>query len=118
MADVLRVSELARLKLTRDGVVAYDQAYAPAAESYTEHAGDRVVLATNMATPEAVDLGGIATAEHLMLETERTILVGVNSQTNLITVKKALMVVSSFSTLYLQNESTTNTATVEFMVTD
>ncbi len=118
MADVLRVGELARLKLVRDGVTVYDQAYAPTEEAYTEHAGDRVVLATNMASPEQVNLGGVSTGEHLMLETDRTILVGVNSQTNLITVKKALMVISSFSTLYFQNESTTNTATVEYMVTD
>lgn len=118
MADVLRVGELARLKLFRNGVVVYDQAYAPQEETYTEHAGDRVVLATNMASPEQVNLGGVATAEHLMLETSGEIKVGINSQTNLITVKKALLVISSFSTLYFQNENTTNTATVEYMVTD
>ena len=117
MADVLRVSELARLKLLRNGIPVYDQAYSPIEESYTEHAGDRVILATNTAVV-AVNLGGIATAQHLMLETDRVINVGINSQTFLISVEKALLVVSSFSTLYFQNESTTNTATVEFMVTD
>lgn len=118
MADVLRVQELARIKLTRNGVTMYDQAYAPAAESYTEHAGDRVVLATNMASPSAVNLGGISSAEHLMLETDQPILVGVNSQTFLWTVKKALLLKGTFTTLYVQNESTNNEATVEFVVTD
>ncbi len=117
MADVLRVGELARLKLLRNGTVIYDQAYAPVEESYTEHAGDRVILGTNT-TVDAVNLGGIATAQHLMLETDRVINVGIDSQTNLISVSKALMIVSSFSALYFQNESITNTATVEFLVTD
>lgn len=118
MADVLRVGKIARLKLHRNGVVAYNQAFAPVDEVYTEHAGDRVILATNMATPQQVDLGGISSAEHLMIETSRVIKVGIDSQTNLIPVKTALLLVSTFSTLYFQNESTTNTATVEFIVTD
>lgn len=124
MADVLRVGELVRLKLTRNGVTLYDQAYSPVEETYTQHSSDRVVLATNMASPQAVDMGGIGPAatqvagQHLMIETDRAIKVGVNSQTFLVPVNKALFAISSFTTLYFQNESTTNTATVEYAVTD
>lgn len=118
MADVLRVSELARVKLTRNDVVLYNQVYSPPEESYSEHAGDRVVLSTNMASPKQANLGSITTAEHLMLTTDRTIKVGVNSQTNLWTVSKALQLKGSFSSLWFQNESTTTTAVVEFIVTD
>ncbi len=118
MADVLRVSELARLKLTRNGSILYDQAFSPVEESYTEHSGDRVVLATNMASPQQVDLGGVSSGQHLLVETDRAIKIGVGSQTFLVDVTKVLMVVGSFSSLYFQNESTTNTATVEYLVTD
>lgn len=104
--------------MLRNGVTVYDQAYTPVEEPYSEHTGDRVVLATNMASPQQVNLGGVSAAEHLILITDRVIKVGVNSQTNLWPVSKALMVVGAFSSLYFQNESTTNTATVEYMVTD
>lgn len=118
MADVLKVTELARLKLTRNGTVLYDQTFEPTEESYSEHSADRVVLAVNMASPQQVNLGGVATGRHLILETDQTIKVGVDSTTNLWQISSALMLVGSFTNLYVQNESLTNTATVQVVVTD
>jgi hypothetical protein len=117
MADVLRANEAARLRLIRNGVVVYDQSYSPTEEAYTEHAGDRFVLATNSGVQQ-VNLGGISTATRVMIETDRVINVGIDSQTYLIPISKAFMLVGSFSALYVQNESTTNVATIEFLATD
>ncbi len=118
MADVLRVGELARLKLLRNGVVMFDQAYSPVEEPFTEHAGERVVLAAAMATPQQVNLGGVTTGQHLMLRTTGDIKVGINSSTNLIDVSKALFLVGTITSLYLQNLDPDDTVTVDLVVTD
>jgi hypothetical protein len=65
------------------------------------------------------NMGGIDTAEFLLIEASQTIKVGVENQTVLIDVSKAMMLCgASFSHLYLQNENTTNTAVVQIVVVD
>lgn len=123
MADVLKVQELARFKLKRNATILYDQAFAPAEEDFTEHTGDRVILATNMAAPQEINLAGVATGGHLMLETDREILVTLDVTTSKWQVGNgsalgALLFVGSFTHVYLQNENTTNTATVSYIITD
>jgi len=119
MADSMKVKETYRMRLTRNGVTLYNQEYStPTDETYSEHAADRVVLATNMVSPQQASLGGITTGQHLAIKTDRAIKVGVSSQTNLLDVERALVIVGSFTSLWFQNESTTNTATVEFVATD
>jgi hypothetical protein len=55
----------------------------------------------------------------LLLITNRAINVGVDSQTNLWSVGKAVMLDGgSFTHLYVQNQSTTVEATVDVLVTD
>jgi len=117
MADVLRVVENARLRLTRDGVTHYNLVYAPTNEAYTEYASDRLVMAVSSGQVQA-SLGGVTAGEHLMLTTDQPIKVGVNSTTFVWTVNKFLMLNGSITSLYLENESAANTATVEFIVTD
>ena len=117
MADVLRVVDNARLRLTRDGVDHYNLVHTPTAEAYTEYASDRLVLAVSSGQVQA-SLGGVTAGEHLMLTTDQPIEVGVSSTTNVWTVNKFLMLNGSITSLYLENESTTKTATVEFIVTD
>lgn len=76
------------------------------------------MLAANT-TVQEVNLGGVATGDLLMLITDRSIKVGVDSQTNLWDVGKALMIDGgSFTHLYVQNQSTTVEATVDVIVTD
>jgi hypothetical protein len=110
----------ARVRLIRDGADLYDQVFYEPDESYTESTHQRAVLATNMASPSEVDMAGVATGEALFLQTDREIKVALDDNTYLWTVKEngALMLVGSFTHLYLQNESTTNQATVELVVTD
>ena len=117
MADVLRVVDNARLRLTRDGVTHYNLVHTPTAESYTEYASDRLVLAVSSGVVQA-SLGGVTAGEHLMLTTDQPIKVGVSSQTFLWTVNKFLKLTGSITSLYFENESSEKTATVEFIVTD
>lgn len=119
MADITKVEPSARIKLTRNGVTLYSQHYAPASQTYGEHVADRLILATNMTVVEEYSLGGVGTAEFLLLETSQEISVGVDNQTVLVDVAKALMLSgASFTHLYLQNTNTTNTATVQIVVSD
>lgn len=118
MADVLRVRPLARLKLSRNEATLYDQNYAPNERAFVESSADRFVLAANT-TVQEVNLGGVATGDMLLLITNRAINVGVDSQTNLWSVGKAVMLDGgSFTHLYVQNQSTTVEATVDVLVTD
>lgn len=118
MADVLKVQEFARMRLTRDGSTIVDQSLKTLAGTYTEHAAERVVLATNMAAPSEVNMGGVSTGVRLMLETDRSIKVALDTSTKLWTVTEAVLFTGSFTHLYVQNTNTTNTATIQYTVTD
>ena len=119
MADITKVEPSARIKLTRNGVGLYSQHYAPASQSYDEHSADRVILATNMTVVEEYNMGGVATAEFMLLETSQAIKVGIENQTVLVDVSKAMMLSgASFSHIYLQNVNTTNTAAVQIVCVD
>jgi hypothetical protein len=119
MADVLKVEPSARFKLTRNGINLYSQHFAPASQAYTEHTSDRLILATNMAAVQELDLGGVTTGEFLLVETDNSVKIGVDNQTVLTTVNKAFMLSgASFTHIYLQNVSTTNTATIQAVVAD
>lgn len=126
MADVLRRTVRARVKLTNNDAVVYDQVYYDENTEYTESTGQRLVLATNMGVAQEVDLSGVTSAPGastgvtLFVETNRDIKVAVNSISALwpLAENGALLLVGSISHLYLLNESTTNLATVELVVTD
>lgn len=126
MADVLRRTVRARVKLTNNDAVIYDQVYYDENVEYTESTGQRLVLATNMAVAQEVDLSGVTstpgatTGVTLFLETNRAIKVAVNDIAALwpLAENGALLLVGSISHLYVLNESTTNLATVELVVTD
>ena len=121
MADALKVEPSSRFKLTRNGVQLYSQHFAPQAATYTEHTADRVILATNMTQMQELDMGGVATGEYLLLETSQAIKVALNS-TNAnakVQVGASFMISGgSFTHVYVQNENTTYTATVQAVVVD
>ena len=120
MADACTRTMRARVRLIRNGVDYFDQTFYEPNVDYTESTHQRVVLATNMTTPVAVDMTGVSAGVSLFLQTDREILVAVDGVANTWTVAEngALMLVGSFTSLHLQNESTTNQATVELVVTD
>lgn len=120
MADALSRTMRARVRLIRNGVDYFDQTFYDPDQDYDESTHQRLVLSTNMAVPSEVDLSGVSTGASLFLQTDRTIQVGLDTITSLWTVKEngALLLVGSFTHLYIQNESTTNQATVELVVTD
>ena len=120
MADALKRTLRARVRLIRDSADLYDQVFYEPNESYTESTHQRIVLATNMGSPSEIDMSGVATGESLFLQTDREIKVALDANTRLWTVKEhgAVLLVGSFTHLYVQNESTTNQATVELVITD
>ena len=120
MADSLKRTMRARVLLIRDGAEMHDQSYYEPNEDYTESTHQRIVLAKDMASPSEVDMAGVSTAVTLYLQTDRAIKVALDDDTYLWEVAEhgAIMLVGSFEHLYLQNESTTNLATVDLVVTD
>jgi hypothetical protein len=120
MADALSKTMRARVRLIRNGVDYFDQVYYEPDISYTESTHQRVILSTNMASPSEVDLSGVETGATLFLQTDRDILVAVDNSARTWPVSEhgSVLLVGSFTHLYLQNESTTNQATVELVVTD
>ena len=120
MADALSRTLRARVRLIRDGADLYDQVFYDPDVTYTESTHQRVILSTNMASPSEVDMAGVATAATLFLQTDRDVLVAVDNSARTWPVSEngAVLLVGSFTHLYVQNESTTNQATVELVVTD
>jgi hypothetical protein len=123
MADVLKVQAKARFKLTRNNAILYDQDFLSSEIAYAESAGARIVLATNIAFQQ-FDMEGVATGEFLMIESDRPILVALGTTALYWPIGSgtkggALMLSgSSFTNIYVKNESVTNLATVQIAVTD
>lgn len=126
MADVLRRTTRARLKLTRNDAILYDQVYYDDNKVYTESTSQRIVLATHMTAPQEIDLKGVTEAPGassgvtLFMEIDRAAKVAVNDIAALwpIAENGSLLLVGTVTRLYVQNESTTNLATMELVVTD
>jgi hypothetical protein len=76
-----------------------------------------ITLATNTST--RVNLGGVAEAEYLIVETDNDINVSINGNSNYWPVSSVVAVaLTAATTVYLQNESTTNEAQVILAVSD
>lgn len=119
MADVVKYEPSARMRITRNGVRLYEQYYDTAASTFSEYTSDRLVLATNMATMSQIDMGGVTTGSELLLVTDQPILVAINSSAAQWQVSKSVMLSGgSFTNIWVQNESTTNTAIVQLVVVD
>lgn len=120
MADVLKVQDFVRVRLTRNGTVLYDQSYNTTEDTYTEHTTERAVLSTNMATSQQVSLGGVSVGARVMLETDRSILVGlgVTPATKFTLADNGVLVFTgSFSHIWVRNTGTQE-ARVHYVVTD
>jgi hypothetical protein len=120
VADSLKVQEFVRVRLTRDGTTLYDQSFKNTETAYTEHTTERAVLSTNMATSQAVNLGGVSVAGRLFLETDKSIQIGLGiTPANKITLSDqgTFMVVGSFSHIWVRNTGTQE-ARIAYVVTD
>ena len=106
MADVLKVKDFVRVRLTRNGINLVDQAFNSDEDDFTEMAADRAVLATSMATSQSLNLGGVGTAARIMLETDKSILIGLGvTPANKWTLADdgVLIMTGSFSHVWVRN---------------
>ncbi len=120
MADVYKRTVRARVYITKNEIVRYDQEYLTSDTTITESVHQRAVLATNMATKAELDMTNLVTAAVVMLETDRPVTICLNTTSNSFTLDTGgmFMIVGSVTHVYVQNNSTTYTATVEFLATD
>ena len=124
MSDVLKFTVRTRVWLTKNELTMSDQEFYTADRTFTESAHQRVVIAvTSSTTAGAVqefDLGGITSGYGLMIETDREVMLGVDTNTNLIKVldNGVLMLTGSFTHVYVRNDSQTYQATVEMLAFD
>lgn len=125
MADVLKQSIAVSVELDRNSQLMYGQRFYQNDVTFTESTHQRIVLATNMSSPQEIDLSGVTSTPSvtqggtLFLETDRAINVAVNVTSHLwpLGVNGALLLTGAITHLYVQNESTTNQAVVELVVT-
>ena len=124
MSDVLRRKILANVHLTQNELTMTREHHFREEVDFTESMHMRVTLATNMSSPQEIDLTGgdsvTFAGSCLMVETDRTVDVGVDTSSNLINVGNAgvFLLTGSFSHVYVQNNSTTYVANIEVVATD
>lgn len=121
MADTMEVEQRVRLLLTRNNQKLYEQNFSSTAESYTVHAADRVVLATNMSAFQQASLGDIGSSTpgtHMLVVSDRPIYIAVNTTAQQVYGDALAMSGANVTGLYFKNTDTGNEATVEFVVTD
>jgi hypothetical protein len=122
MAKVTTVELAARLKLFEDKSTIYNQTFSMNAVTYTEHSIDRLVLATSSGWQE-VNMGGVGTGVYLEAQSSRPILISLDTTTRPWNIGRGVLggvvaVLGSFTHVYVQNNSSTNTAVVNVAVAD
>ena len=124
MADVLRRTTRSRVNMTKNALPMYTQEHFKEDVTFTESVHNRVVLATNGAQQE-IDITNVTTgsgtpAVVLQLETDRAIAVAIDTAANTVQLADngVIMMVGTFTHVFVQNSNTTFTATVEVIVTD
>ena len=122
MAKVTTVEIAARLTLFEDKKDVYNQAFSMNVVTYTEHSIDRLVLATSSGWQE-INLGGVTTGVYLEIKVDKPILVSLNTTTREWNLGKGtkggvLAMISEFTHVYVQNESSTNTVVVNAAIVD
>ncbi len=120
MADSLKVQEFVRVRLTRDGTTLYDQSFKNTETEYIEHTSIRAVLATNMATSQAINLGGVSTASRIILETDKSIQIGLGvtpAEKWTLADEGTVLFTGSFSHVWVRNTGTQE-ARIIALVTD
>lgn len=122
MSDVLRRTIRGTMGLTRNEGPMYTQEYYKKDVEFDVHTHQRVVLATSSGQ-EQFDLSGLNTTNPgaaMMLTTDRTIVVAIDTAANTMTISDngMMMFTGTFTHVYVENNSTTYTASLEFVATD
>lgn len=124
MSNVMRFTARVRVWLTKNELTMADQEYYTNDRTFTESVHQRVVLAVTSATDggtlQEFDLGGITEGYGLMVETDREVRLGVDSNTNLIQLQNngCMFLTGSYTHVYVVNDSQTYQATVELLAFD
>ncbi len=117
MANIKDLKANARIELKKNNVVLHEQDFDPASVTFAEFSGDIVILATNMVAATSHNLGGVATGKFLIMESTTPIFVGFDTTAKVFGPLKFLLTECTFSTVFLQNQNTTDTADVTILVT-
>lgn len=122
MAKVTTVELATRLTLFEDQVKILNQSFSMKAVTYTEHSADRLVLATSSGWQE-INKGGVGTGVYLTVKSDQPILVSLNVTASPWNVGKSpdggvVSLVGSYTHVYVRNNSTTNQATINSVMTD
>ena len=121
MADVIQVQPAARVRLQKNtGVLLYDQAFQPDPATYTKHVGQAITVGP--AASVTLSIGGIAAVRNIMLQSDTKCTVKVNGQASGIALVGSSMVYvvysGSITQVVVQNNHATNTASIQYVVTD
>ena len=120
MADVLKRTVRAFVQLEQNELTMYGQEYLDSDRTFTESVHQRAVLLTNMTSFSEFDITNVDTPALLFLENDRAVTIALNTTANAVTLADAgfIMMYGTFTGVYVKNENTTYTATVELVVTD
>jgi hypothetical protein len=121
LADVIRVQPAARVRLSKNsGVLLYDQEFAPDPATYTKHVGQAISIAPSATA--TLSLGGIAAVRNFLLQSDTKCTVKVNGQAAGAALVGSNMVYAIYSgsltQIEVENNHTTNTASIQYIVTD
>lgn len=121
MADVITVQPAARVKLQKNtGIVLYDQQFSPDPATYTKHVGQAISIPASSSV--TLSLGGITAVRNFLLQSDTKCTVKLNASstgTPLVGSNMVFAVYSgSLTQIVVQNNHTTNAASVQFIVTD
>ena len=120
MTDVMKRTVRAVVLLKRNERTLYNQEYYDPDETFVESTHQRIVLSTDMTTRQELDITTIDTPAVFQLNTDRTIVVGIGTDSNTITISDngVIMFTGSFTHIFGRNDSTTYTATIDIVATD
>jgi len=102
------------------GSVLVDQQFAPDPATYSKHAGMAISIAPSASV--TLSLGGIVAVRNILLQSDTKCTVKVNAQASGLALVGTNMVYSAYSASLTQvvvtNNHTTNTASIQYIVTD
>jgi allophanate hydrolase subunit 2 len=109
----------AEMNLTRNELAMYSQGYYKADQEITAHTHQRIILGTSSGQQQ-FDLTSVTTGAALMVNTDRTITIAIDTAANTITMSDngMFMFTGAFTHVYVENNSTTYVASVELIATD
>jgi len=121
VADVIQVKPQARVQLKKNtGDVLYNQEFAPDPQTYTSHVGMAITVGTN--TSVILSQGNIVDVVNLFVKANNACVLKVNAQaagTPLVGTNSVWVAYStSLTETKVLNESTTNTVTVNYVLTN